>query len=147
VPQSRPTPDAARAHAARLSLFESVRALLRDLPGLVGDRVDLLSLELHRAGMALASMVAWLVVAAIVGATGWLALCAAITLVLIDRGLPGVAALIGVMVVNVLIAWWAVNKVRSLAPLLKLPATRRQLSFRSNPSDSTDASAEPAVVA
>ncbi len=136
-----------RAGPARQSLFESIGAVLRDLPGLVGDRVDLLSLELHRAGVALASMVAFLVVAAIVGSTGWLALCAAITLLLIERGLPGAAVLFGVMVVNLLIAVWAVSKVRALAPLLKLPATRRQLSFRSSESDRTDASAEPAVVA
>lgn len=124
--------------AARLSLFDSIRAVLRDLPGLVGDRIDLLSLELHRAGIALATMVAWLVVAAIVGSTAWLALCAAAALALINRGLPTAPVLLGVMVVNLLIAWWAIVKVSALAPLLKLPATRRQLSFRSNESESSD---------
>ena len=144
-PQAAPHPQ--RVERARQSLLESVRAVVRDLPGLVGDRVDLLSLELQRAGVALASMVAWLVVGAIVGATSWLALCAAVTLLLIQQGLPGAAVLLGVTVVNLLIAWWAVHKVRALAPLLKLPATRRQLRFGSNANQTQDAPAEPAVAA
>ncbi len=147
MPRPPTAADTDRIGAARQSLFESVRAVLRDLPGLIGDRVDLLALELQRAGVALASMVAWLVVAAIVGATGWLALCGAVTLLLIERGLSGAAVLIGVMVVNLVIAAWAVHKVRSLAPLLKLPATRRQLSFRSSESDIADDPAQTPVVA
>jgi hypothetical protein len=52
----------------------SLQGLLRELTGLVSDRVELLSLELQRAGQVLAQIVALIVGAAILGMTAWLAL-------------------------------------------------------------------------
>jgi hypothetical protein len=55
-PRVPPQPDGrdgrARAREPE-SLIELARGVLHDLPGLIGDRVELFSLELHRAGMAL----------------------------------------------------------------------------------------------
>ena len=49
------------------SLFDLARGVLQDLPGLIGDRVELFSLELHRAGIALVKVVALTVVATAAG--------------------------------------------------------------------------------
>jgi len=106
---------------------------MHELPGLIGDRVELLSLELQRAGQVLAQIVALIVAAAILAVTAWLALWGGVMLALIGAGLHWAGASLLVLVINLGACWWAVARVRALAPLLQLPATRRHLT-RSQPS-------------
>jgi hypothetical protein len=110
-------------------LTESLVALWRDLRCLVGDRVDLLSLELHRAGMALQQIVLWTLAAGILAVTAWLALCGAAAWWLLEQGLHGSVVLLLVMLVNGVGSWWALKRAGALAPHIALPATRRHLSF------------------
>lgn len=109
--------------------FESLQALLKDLPGLVGDRVELLSLELQRAGRALAQIVALVVAAAILGVTAWLVLWAGLVGVMVAAGLSLALALVVAFVLNLLAVWLALRRLKRLLPLLKLPATRRHLTL------------------
>ena len=109
---------------------------MHELPGLISDRIELLSLELQRAGKVLAQIVALIVAAAILAVTAWLALWGGVMVALIDAGLHWAAALLIVLVINLGACWWAVSRVRRLAPLLQLPATRRHLTL-SQPSSAS----------
>ena len=114
---------------ASVSTLDLLRGILRELPGLVSDRVELLSLELQRARGALAQIVALLVAVAILGVTAWIAGWGAVALALIEgTGLHWGWALAIVLAVNATAAWIAVARVRTLFPRLTLPATRRQLT-------------------
>lgn len=115
------------------SWLATLQGLLRELPGLVSDRVELLSLELQRAGGVLAQIVALIVAAAILGVTAWLALWGGVVAALIAFGLHWSAASLIVLLINLGACWAAVARMRSLAPLLRLPATRRHLMLASTP--------------
>lgn len=119
--------------APQPSLLQTLQGLWRELPGLVSDRVDLLALELQRAGRALMQIVALVVVAAILAVTAWLALWSAAVGLLMMLGLHWSLALLIVLAVNLGAAWWAVARVRSLVPDLRLPATRRHLTLSPSP--------------
>lgn len=125
-----PGPEA-RTPAA--SLIEQLQALWRELPGLVSDRVELLSLELQRAVQALAQIIALLVAVAVLGVTAWLMLWAAIIGLLITAGLPPAVALLVAIASNGLAIMLALQRVRGLLPKLKLPATRRHLMISPDP--------------
>lgn len=115
---------------ASASLPQMVLALLRELPGLVSDRVELLSLELKRAGRALAQIVALVVAAAILGVTLWLVSWGAlIALLIVEWGWHWLPALMLVAAVNAGAVWFALQRVRTLAALLTLPATQRHLTL------------------
>jgi uncharacterized membrane protein YqjE len=68
------------------SLLSTLRGLWQELPGLLNDRVELLSLELQRAGSALVRIVMLVVVAAILGVTAWLVLWGGIVMALVAAG-------------------------------------------------------------
>lgn len=102
---------------------------MHELPRLVSDRVDLLSLELQRAGQVLGRIVVLLIAASILAATAWVALCAGVLLALIGAGVHWGAAWLLVLVVNLGACTWAVVRVRALAPMLQMPATRRHLTL------------------
>ena len=106
--------------------FQDVMAML---PGLVGDRLELLALELQRAGRAIVHVMALVVATAILGTTAWLALCAGLGLMLVTMGLSWPLALLAVLLVNLALAWAAVTRARRLLVNLGLPATRRHLVF------------------
>jgi uncharacterized membrane protein YqjE len=124
--------DAPRPHEAApdelLSLPKAVSALLGDLPGLLSDRVHLLSLELQRASNALGQMVALGLLAAILVATAWLALWVGLAAAFLAVGLAWPWIVLLVLFINLSAAAWAVMRVKALAPLLALPATLRQLT-------------------
>ena len=126
------------------SLLQTFVSLWRELPGLLSDRVELLSLELQRAGAALMQIVVLLVVAAILGVTAWLVLWGGIVALLLHAGLPLPGALLILLLFNAGAAWLVVRRVRALLPRLALPATRRHLMLspapepRSNPTDARD---------
>ncbi len=114
-------------------LFSSLQSLIRELPGLVSDRVDLLSLELQRAGKTLAQIVVLVVAGAILGITAWLVLWGAIVVALVALGMPLALTLFLVLAINVGAAAWALLRVRKLVPSLGLPATRRHLMVSPSP--------------
>lgn len=113
--------------AAPPSMLQNLQSVWRELPGLVSDRVDLLALELQRAGLALMQILALVVAAAILAVTAWLALWGCVVGLLMALQLHWSLALLLVLMVNVGAAWWAVARVRKLVPALRLPATRRHL--------------------
>jgi uncharacterized membrane protein YqjE len=115
------------AAAAELPWLASLQQLLRELPGLVSDRLELASLELQLAGRVLAQIVMLVVAAAILGVTAWLALWGGLLFALIDSGLHWALASLMVLVLNLLACAAAVARARALAPRLRLPATWRHL--------------------
>jgi len=112
------------------SLGALLGGLLSDLPGLVSDRVELLSLELQRAGLALLHMACLGMALTVLAMTGWLIVWALLLVGLVAAGLTWAMALGVALLAHVLLGWWAVNRIRRLIPTLGLPATRRQLMFR-----------------
>jgi uncharacterized membrane protein YqjE len=124
---------AAPAADASSSLLGILGESLKDLPGLLNDRVELLSLELQRAGMALVKIVGLTLAAAILLLTGWLAMWALLVMALVAMGLPMVASLAVALLLNVGAAVWALWQARHLLPLLRLPATRRHLMISPSP--------------
>lgn len=126
APTTPGTPDTPGSDSPEPWL-KTLQAMLRDLPGLVTGRVELLTLEVERAAQALAQIVLLVVAAAILGVTLWLVLWAGIVAALLAWGLSWAAALSLVLGVNLIAAWLAVARVRRLLPRLTLSATRRHL--------------------
>ena len=126
VDDAPPPPEAAPDDL--LSLPKAVGALFADLPGLLTDRVHLLSLELRRASNALGQMVALGLLAAILFATAWIALWVGLAAAFLAVGLAWPWIVLLVLFVNLTAAAWAVMRVKALAPLLALPATLRRLT-------------------
>jgi uncharacterized membrane protein YqjE len=110
------------------SVLHMLQALWLDLPGLVSDRVHLLTLELKRAGAALALMLGLVIGAAVLGATAWVALWVGITAALLQWGLAWGWVFLIVLVLNLGGALFALLRAKSLAHLLGLPATVRRLT-------------------
>ena len=109
------------------SAFALLRSLGETFPELVRRRVRLLTLELRRAGDALALIAALTIVAALMLTTAWLALWGALAAALIEAGLHwGWVALL-ILLLNGAAALMLLQKVRTLGHLLTLPATLRQL--------------------
>ena len=119
--------------APQTSMLQTLQGLWHELPGLISDRVDLLTLELRRASRALMQIMVLAVAATLLGVTAWLAMWAAVVGLLMIAGLHWSLALLVVLVVNLGVLWWAVARMRSLLPDLKLPATRRHLAFSPSP--------------
>jgi uncharacterized membrane protein YqjE len=126
VDDAPPPPDATPDDL--LSLPKAVGALFADLPGLLTDRVHLLSLELRRASNALGQMVALGLLAAILFATAWITLWVGLAAAFLAVGLAWPWIVLLVLVVNLSAAVWALLRVKALAPLLALPATLRRLT-------------------
>ena len=122
-----PTPPPATPDEV-VSLPKAVSALFADLPGLLTDRVHLLSLELRRASNALGQMVALGLLAAILIATAWITLWVGLAAAFLAVGLAWPWIVLLVLFVNLSAAAWAVLRVKALAPLLALPATLRRLT-------------------
>jgi hypothetical protein len=127
------TDDADTPAPPSLPSSPSLPTLLRDivgeLPGLVSDRVMLLSLELRRAGVALAQIVALIVGLAVLVVTAWIALWVGAAAVLLAWGLALGWVVVIVMAANLGAAWWAARRVQQLVPMLALPATVRRLTL------------------
>ena len=122
-----PTPPPATPDDV-VSLPKAVGALFADLPGLLSDRVHLLSLELRRASNALGQMVALGLLAAILFATAWITLWIGLAEAFLAVGLKWPWIVLLVLFVNLAAAVWALLRVKALAPLLALPATLRRLT-------------------
>lgn len=126
------------------TLMDALWGVFAELPGLVSDRVQLLSLELRRAGQALARIVGLLVAAAILGATAWVALWGAVAGGLSALGMHWALALLAVLLINLAGAALAVARMRELAGRLRLPATLRHLTLRPDPPSPSEETAHGA---
>ena len=126
VDDAPPPPDATPDDL--MSLPKAGGALFADLPGLLTDRVHLLSLELRRASNALGQMVALGLLAAILFATAWITVWVGLAAAFLAVGLAWPWIVLLVLVVNLSAAIWALLRVKALAPLLALPATLRRLT-------------------
>jgi hypothetical protein len=118
----------APADAAPTGMLKTLQLLLRDLPGLLGGRVEILALELHRAGLALVQMAMLVVVVAILGVTAWVVLWVGIVAALMAMGLHLALALGVALLLNLLAAWLALRRVVALLAVLKMPTTRRHFT-------------------
>ncbi len=107
------------------------------------SRALLLVLELERARHGLINLMVLLVVAAIAGSTAWFALWAGLIALAVHLGLALPWACAGVVVINLLLLGWVASAMKSLAPLMSLPASRRQFHWLFNdPRDQEDTSAD-----
>jgi hypothetical protein len=121
-------PSAAAGTAApKPTLVQSVRLALLDAGSTLVERVDLFMLELERAAHSAARIVALMVVAAVLGVTAWLGAWVLAATLLLAAGVPVIAVMAVVVVVNAGAAWFAWSRARALFGTLALPATRRQL--------------------
>jgi hypothetical protein len=127
------------------TLVDALMGVLAELPGLLSDRVQLLSLELRRAGLALARIVLLLVATAILGVTAWVALWGAVVGGLSALGMHWALALLAVLLINLAAAALAVARMRALAGRLGLPATLRHLTLRTEPPSSPEEAAHGAT--
>ena len=136
-PHAAPPSPTAPAAAEDAPVLETLLALWRDLPGLLSDRVLLLSLELKRAGKALAVMIGLIVAAEekpdrldwrTLAGTFWVALWVGITAALLQAGLAWGWVLLIVLAINLAGIAYALLRAKSLAHLLTLPATVRRLT-------------------
>lgn len=132
-PEIASAPRAEGAAAPALSLPALLREIAGELPGLVSDRIQLLSLEVRRAGLALAQIVALVVAIAVLAVTAWIALWVGVAAALMAWGLGMGWTVAGVMGLNLGAAALALLRVRRLAPLLALPATVRRLTLPAAP--------------
>jgi len=140
-PAAAPADPAAAAPPP--SLMAGLGELWTELPQLLNDRVELLSLELQRAGAALVQVVVLIIAAAILGVTAWLVLWGGVVWALVSAGLHLTLALAAALLVNVAAAFWAVARARRLLPKLRLPATRRHLMITPSPTPREPADTTP----
>ena len=126
--------DTAAADAPRDGIAGGLHGLLDDLRGAVGERVELLSLELSAAVDAAVQILVLLVATAIVAVTAWLAMWAVLVGLLVEAGLGWVWALLAVAALNVVATMVALAYARRLLPRLGMPATRRRLTWKSTAS-------------
>jgi len=124
---------ASATDARPASMVNELQALWGLLPKLISDRVELLSLEMHRAGLALVQITMLVVAIAILGVTAWLVLWGGIVAGLVALGLHLALAFLVALTVNLGAVALAVVQVRRQLLLLNLPATRRHLMINSTP--------------
>jgi uncharacterized membrane protein YqjE len=129
VAAARDDPVDGAQRASPGSLIDLVDAMLRELPALVGDRVELFSLEMQRAGGALARIVALSAAALVFALTAWLALWATIVSLLLAMDWHWASANAAALLINAAAAAWMLLRARALMHFLSLPATRRHLQL------------------
>jgi len=127
------------------SFLQLVFDLLNELPGIVSDRVQLLTLELKRARRAFGQIVVLGVAAALLALTAWFALWAGLMIgaMQFEYGWAWMLALI--LALNIGGAWFAVARIRRLAAFLALPATVRRLTVAPTPRKPRPAPPHPAA--
>jgi hypothetical protein len=141
VPPSAP-PDGALP-PPDVGWMGDLQGLAQAARGMFQSRALLLMLELERARHGLINLMVLLVVAAIAGATAWFALWAGVIALAVHLGLALPWACLGVLVINLLLLGWVASAMKSLAPLMSLPASRRQFHWLFNdPRDQEDTPAD-----
>jgi hypothetical protein len=142
-PETAAAKNADAGPVPALSLPALLREIVGELPGLVSDRVQLLSLEVRRAGLAMAQIVALVVAIGVLAVTAWIALWVGVAAALMAWGLGIGWTVASVMGLNLVASALALLRVRRLAPLLALPATVRRLTLPPAP-PSVDPPSSPA---
>lgn len=127
------------------SFMQLVLDLLNDLPGIVSDRVQLLTLELKRARRAFGHIVVLAVAAALLALTAWFAFWAGLLMAAMQFPYGWAWMLALILVLNIGGAWFAVARIRRLAAFLALPATLRRLTVAPAPRRPRPASPHPAA--
>ena len=121
------TPDLAEVGQEFGGVFASARRV-------AWSYVDLITLEARRAGMTLMWLATWGVVAALLLASGWLALLGAAAMWAVAQGFTWTQSLVTVALANVAIAAAVIFIIGTrLSRHLLFPATRRQLARRLDP--------------
>jgi hypothetical protein len=115
------------------SLNGSLRAWLANLRGLSRDYTLLALLEMQRAGIGLALLLAACVVVAVLVVTAWTALVAGAIAWAIQSGTSWPLALVGAAAVNLAIAGLMVMEMRARLGGVFLGATLRQLRGEGQP--------------
>lgn len=127
------TQGATSAPSQDASLMDLFRGIWREVPGLLSDRIELLSAELDRAGLVLLHLAQLGIAMAVLGITAWLMLWCLAVAGLALLGLHWLAAIAVGVAVQIALMIWVFIRVKKLVPLLGLPVTRRRLRF-SHPS-------------
>lgn len=127
--------------AAPPSLLETLRQTLRSLLAQWLGLLNLAALEARLAALNLVEMIALALCAALFALTTWWLLLAALTVLLVRSGVPLLATLAGIAVLNVLLAALTLGRVRKLGESLRFSATRAVL--QGAPTSESDRAAEP----
>ena len=123
---------AARAEAAQRategpSISDNLTAVYASARQAFADFVELVTLELHRAGITFMWMLAWSTFAVLLVVTAWLGLMAGLALWIISHGYAAAGVVLGIALANLIggaaIMLWCVKSGKDML----LPATRRQL--------------------
>lgn len=107
--------------------IEHAQAAASDAVRLLRAHVELALVEAESVGKRWVLAVAVAVLVGLVAFTAWAAAAAAIVLALVERGLGWAPVLIGVAIVNILIAVGLVFLIKNRLASLAFPATLRQL--------------------
>lgn len=114
--------------ASRPSLLASVLDTLAQGRAMVGELLELASLETRLAALSLLEMTAFAIGAALLGFSVWLLLLAAVAGGLIALGLSWPLALLLLAVLNGVGIWFSIRRVRQLSENLRFTATRNVLA-------------------
>ena len=109
------------------SLKGTFSQLLADVRKAAREQLRLLDLEAQRAGQALALMLAYGMVAALLLCTAWLGLCASAVLGLVELGCRTSLALLLAVLLNLVAGLGLLLAMRRQARTLAFPATRQNL--------------------
>ena len=131
-----PSLASAEAHGSRQqSLSAALRAVWRELRGMVREHAVLVVLEAQRAGLHLAYLLAGVVVVAVLAVTAWLALITALVVWMVENDVPWAGVLLLAAVLNLVgaavVAVWVRREVREppfTATLRQLSADRQEIS-------------------
>ena len=121
--------DAAQRAAQGTSIADNLSAVYASARQAFADFVELVTLELHRAGITFMWMLAWSTFAVLLVVTAWLGLMAGLALWIISHGYAAAGVVLGIALANLIggaaIMMWCVKSGKDLL----LPATRRQLQI------------------
>lgn len=124
-PPGVPDPAAAPEKGARLT--DAIDAVFSSVRQTAADFFELVSLELHRAGVTFMWMLAWSTFGVLLVLTAWLGLMAGLALWLISSGLSAAPVVIGIAIVNLLGGALIFYQCMRASRDLMMPATQRQL--------------------
>jgi len=132
------TADSAATDAARNAAGGPAVGIFGELSNAFGSAratfsalLELASLEAHRAGLTLMWMAICVGVAAFCLAAGWIGLLAALALLAVLAGVPLIAAVLAITILNFVAGALLIYACAGMTKDLLFPATRRQLAGNS----------------
>lgn len=112
-------------------VLDELSSVLASARAVLSNFLELVSLEARRAGLALMWMVAWGFVAAICFVAAWLSLMAALAMWAVSFGVPPIAAVITVAMINGVAGAVLIYVCIGMSRDLLFSATQRQVAGRS----------------